>query len=205
MVSIYSLSIGILILFSNAIESSNAFVPVKHTKPQATFISARKSLLNEHARLRAVPSQLTGSLFDDFDDFEASSLSSASGSSSNQDAADIYASLRDRQDSLSSSPFQYSTQSGDSSDTIFQYNDEHEFASNWRDAECVSSVRLQLDDWIRRIAVDTYPLAVCGSAKGNIYLSMVPSAGSEIIIWGLAVCLVNGLAARGGGRLAAFG
>ena len=176
MVSIHSLAIGILILSANSIESANAFIPAKHTKPQATFISARKSLLNEHARLRAVPSQLTASLFDDFDDFEASSLSSSSESSSNQDAADIYASLRDRQDSLSSSPFQYSTQSGDSSDTIFQYNDEDEHASNWRDAECVSSVRLQLDDWIRRIAVDTYPLAVCGSAKGNIYLADLENA-----------------------------
>lgn len=173
MVSIHSLAIGILILSSNSIENANAFILAKHTKPQiqsTAFISAKKSLLNEHARLH-VPSQLTASLFDDFDDFEASSSSSSSESSSNQDAS-IYASLRARQDSLSSSPFLHPTESTDSSSSepIFEYNDEDELASNWKGGECVSSVRLQLNDWIRRIAIDTYPLAVCGSAKGNIYL-----------------------------------
>ncbi len=104
---------------------------------------------------------LKRALFDDFEEFESSeeSYSAASGRDS-----DIYDSLRARQDYFSSS-------AGSSSGSIFGYNKNHEVASNWKDAECFSSIRLQLSDWIRRIAVDTYPLAVCGSAKGNIYLA----------------------------------
>ncbi len=42
--------------------------------------------------------------------------------------------------------------------------------SNWKNAQCTSTIRLSLDDWVRRLAVDTYPLGVCGSASGHIYL-----------------------------------
>eukprot|EP00980_Cylindrotheca_fusiformis_P024582 scaffold12116_cov125-Cylindrotheca_fusiformis.AAC.9 len=48
-------------------------------------------------------------------------------------------------------------------------SDEH--LSNWKNANCASTVRLALDDWIRRMAIDTYPLAVCGSASGHVYLA----------------------------------
>jgi WD40 repeat protein len=104
---------------------------------------------------------LKKSVFDDFEEFE---LSDESYSAASGQVADIYASLKSRQDHLDSS-------AGSISGGIVGYNKNHEIASNWKDAECFSSIRLQLSDWIRRIAVDTYPLAVCGSAKGNIYLA----------------------------------
>eukprot|EP00529_Nitzschia_sp_RCC80_P014762 CAMPEP_0113523904 /NCGR_PEP_ID=MMETSP0014_2-20120614/45940_1 /TAXON_ID=2857 /ORGANISM="Nitzschia sp." /LENGTH=741 /DNA_ID=CAMNT_0000421997 /DNA_START=348 /DNA_END=2573 /DNA_ORIENTATION=- /assembly_acc=CAM_ASM_000159 len=55
-------------------------------------------------------------------------------------------------------------------------DDEDEYERllyNWREANCISTVRLTLPDWIRRIAVDDrlYPLVVCGSATGNLYLA----------------------------------
>lgn len=57
---------------------------------------------------------------------------------------------------------------GDSNDMD---EDEYErLLYNWRQANCISTVRLTLPDWIRRLAVDLYPLVVCGSASGNLYL-----------------------------------
>lgn len=44
---------------------------------------------------------------------------------------------------------------------------------NWEEANCLSTVRITFDDWIRRIAIDLYPLIVCGSARGNVYLADV--------------------------------
>lgn len=46
--------------------------------------------------------------------------------------------------------------------------------SRWREAECTSSVALSLDDWIRRLALDSqggWPLAAIGSAEGNLYIA----------------------------------
>jgi hypothetical protein len=55
-------------------------------------------------------------------------------------------------------------------------DDEDEYERllyNWREANCISTVRLTLPDWIRKIAIDErlYPLVVCGSASGNLYLA----------------------------------
>lgn len=142
-------------------------------------------------------SPLFTTMFDDFEDYEPSGASSSSlsnnsngsginssSSNSNSSNEDIYASLRARQDSLGQNT-EHSSSSRDisrssssnmngsfdtNSNGIFGYNLQQEIEDNWKNAECVSSLRLQLSDWVRRIAVDTYPLAVCGSAGGNIYL-----------------------------------
>ena len=120
---------------------------------------------NPHNRGRnRKQTHLNRALFDDFEEFEASDDSYLSASSQ---ADDIYASLRARQDFLSSD-------AGKAFGS--QTNTNHEIETNWKEAKCSSSIRLQLSDWIRRIAVDTYPLAVCGSAKGNIYLADLKNA-----------------------------
>jgi len=54
-----------------------------------------------------------------------------------------------------------------------------EALANWKNAQCTSTIRLALSDWIRRIAIDSYPLAVCGSADGSIYLADLES-GEEL-------------------------
>ena len=151
MVVIYCIALGILV------SSSDAFAPGSSSRSKFTRnqVQVEKSKQNH--------SPLKTSMFDDFEDFESSDDSLAA--STNQDSNSIYASLRARQDSISSSSVATNSVFG------FEYNKEDEIATNWRDAECFSSIRLQLSDWIRRIAVDTYPLAVCGSAKGNIYLA----------------------------------
>ncbi len=109
---------------------------------------------------------LRTSIFDDFEEFESSSdntlFSSSSSSNSNKDDDNIFASLRARQEFLNS---------GIKSEDIYSYNAQDEILQNWKNAECCSAVRLSLDDYIRRIAVDTYPLAVVGSSRGNIYLA----------------------------------
>ena len=116
--------------------------------------------------------------------------------------ASLYASLRARQASLeeqqekeyntgsSSSLFSSSTPSGSSSsrsklsssnkrskknNNNNNNNNNDWIQQNWKDAHCVSSVRLTLDDWIRRLAIDLYPLVVCGSARGNLYLADLES------------------------------
>jgi WD40 repeat protein len=91
--------------------------------------------------------------YDDFEDF-----STSPGEEKNDD--DWFVALRSRQDSLELSA---------SNDSPSQISEK--CLSNWKQANCASTVRLALDDWIRRLAIDTYPLAVCGSASGNIYLA----------------------------------
>lgn len=51
-----------------------------------------------------------------------------------------------------------------------QKQQEKIYIQNWKDAQCTSTIRLELDDWIRRIAIWTYPLAVVGSSQGHVYL-----------------------------------
>lgn len=40
----------------------------------------------------------------------------------------------------------------------------------WRSGKCTSAIRLSLDDWVRRLDVAQWPLAVVGSAGGGVYL-----------------------------------
>jgi WD40 repeat protein len=130
-------------------------------RPTIAFSNCRRLLLSKQSRLFTT-------IYDDFEDYEPSEAMSSSASEDGSSNEDIYALLRARQDSL-----HQSIQNGNSngnSETVFAYNQQDEIEGNWRNAECVSSVRLQLSDWIRRIAIDTYPLAVCGSASGNVYL-----------------------------------
>lgn len=170
MVSINSLAVGILL--SSVYELAHAFVP-SNTFASHTQNNMQSSQGQNVPQVCANKFRLGTSLFDDFEDFEPSSSASSS-----QDS-DIYASLRARQDYLSTFGSGSGTGSGSSSTSssstnngsIFGYNKDDEVVANWKNAECVSSIRLELSDWIRRIAVDTYPLAVCGSAKGNIYLA----------------------------------
>lgn len=121
-----------------------------------------------------------GVLFDDFEEFEHSHPQPESSFTSE----DLYASLRARQADFktSSSSFvnidKYSSSSSsnydeeeDEEERLRLEEDEAYFLDNWRQSLCSSTVRLTLDDWIRRIAIDTYPLAVCGTASGHLYLA----------------------------------
>ena len=126
-------------------------------------------------------------LFDDFegfsinDDDESSSSpkkqdsSPSSSSSDSNSSSDFYAALRARQaDLLHSESSSSSTTTGRDGKrrrtSVFHEEDEQYCLENWRTAQCSSTVRLTLDDWIRRIAIDQYPLAVCGTAGGHLYL-----------------------------------
>ena len=138
-------------------------------------------------------------LFDDFEDWsftepgdakkipnEAASSSSSSVPSSSS-SEDLYAALRARQADFktSSSSFvniddynSHDSNGDDDDEDILDEDGEGMYTSeeqycleNWRDASCTSTVRLTLDDWIRRIAVDTYPLVVCGTSNGHLYLA----------------------------------
>jgi hypothetical protein len=97
---------------------------------------------------------------------------------------DLYAALRARQASLEQEHHYGGNDSSTSSSLLYtrkprssslsKMDDEEErerIQYNWKEANCVSSVRLQLDDWIRRLAIDLYPLVVCGSARGHLYLA----------------------------------
>jgi hypothetical protein len=47
---------------------------------------------------------------------------------------------------------------------------EEQRISRWKNATCSSKVAVVLPDWVRRLDVD-YPLAVCGSARGYLYVT----------------------------------
>jgi len=112
-------------------------------------------------------------LFDDFEDFSFGDNNNNNNQDENQDknnqtpsSSDLYASLRARQEDLKTSLEETPGEFFGSSKEEEEY-----FLENWRTAQCSSTVRLTLNDWIRRIAVDTYPLAVCGTAGGHLYLA----------------------------------
>jgi WD40 repeat protein len=110
-------------------------------------------------------------LFQTFDDFEEYPNDFPSTEQSEKKDEDIFAALRARQDYLSSFGTSSSSSiSGSSSGTSRKSEDELETMSKWKNAECTSTIRIQLNDWVRRLAIDTYPLGVCGSANGSVYL-----------------------------------
>jgi len=64
--------------------------------------------------------------------------------------------------------------------------DRNAVLKRWRKGKCSSSIRLSLDDWVRRLDMAQWPLAVVGSAGGSIYLadlslgiSLVKAEGSH--------------------------
>ena len=109
-----------------------------------------------------------------------SSSSSSSASSSSSSSSDFYAALRARQADLLHSEASSTGGAGGTDmrrTSILRQGEKAEgehhqqyLKDNWRTAHCSSTVRLTLDDWIRRIAIDHYPLAVCGTAGGHLYL-----------------------------------
>jgi WD40 repeat protein len=117
-------------------------------------VSDSESLLQQTATSK-ISTRLHDSISPFYDDFEDFTLPT---NSDNKGDDDLFDALRRRQDSiqLSASP---------------QPTVSEEYLSNWKNANCASTVRLALDDWIRRMAIDTYPLAVCGSASGHVYLA----------------------------------
>jgi hypothetical protein len=79
----------------------------------------------------------------------------------------------------SSSTYPSSSSTSSSSSSLQQQREQAFLNMNWKNAQCSSSMRLALDDWIRRIAIHTYPLAVVGSANGSIFLADLES-GEEL-------------------------
>jgi hypothetical protein len=51
---------------------------------------------------------------------------------------------------------------------------EEQRISRWKNATCSSKVAVVLPDWVRRLDVD-YPLAICGSARGYLYVTHLVS------------------------------
>jgi WD40 repeat protein len=123
------------------------------------------------------PQQRTTTLHNTFyDDFEEDFFFPPKDSNEKSTDGDLYASLRKRQASLEQEHFGLNSGGSLLSNhrMITEKEDEElsrQIRMNWKEANCVSSVRLTLGDWIRRIAVDLYPLVVCGSARGHLYLA----------------------------------
>jgi len=151
---------------------------------ESTTIHAFVVIGNAPSSRRTVDStKRYGVLFDDFEEFEHAHPQQESSLTSE----DLYASLRARQADFktSSSSFVNIDRKYTSSNRNDDYDEDEEedeeerrlqdeeasYLENWRDSACSSTVRLTLDDWIRRIAIDTYPLAVCGTASGHLYLA----------------------------------
>mmetsp|Transcript_7890 Transcript_7890/g.8698 ORF Transcript_7890/g.8698 Transcript_7890/m.8698 type:complete len:562 (+) Transcript_7890:195-1880(+) len=124
----------------------------------------------QHTAQHTTTVRTSATSFDDFEEFSQEFTSSSSSSSRSDE--DIFAALRKRKEYLSS--FGTSSSSTSSSGTEDSgrklSQDELKTITNWKNADCVSTMRLQLDDWIRRIAIETFPLGVCGSANGSVYL-----------------------------------
>lgn len=122
---------------------------------------------------------LQSALYDDFEDFESTSINRKNDFSNIDEdelkpTDDFYASLRARQGSFDASHRSNTKPAFSSSSSKLQERlseEEIETRNNWKTAQCSPTIRLHLDDWIRRVALDTFPLAICGSSGGNIYLA----------------------------------
>ncbi len=150
------------ILLSISLKDSEAFLGVNSNKNKQ---------YTHTPFVRNKSTQIATASFDDFEEY-SNDISSSSSSSSSSDE-DIFASLRARQDYLSSYGNMASITSNNNGNADSQKKGSKEDSKmmyNWRNANCKSTVRLSADDWIRRVAIDTYPLGVCGSCNGNIYL-----------------------------------
>lgn len=163
----------------------------KHTRQQQQQQDQRLNLFQNHnhyhGATRSSSTRLYSIFYDDFEDFyshdnnnndeEASSKRSTAldiNSNSNtvnddNDDADLFASLKARQTAIQQEKKQVRQE-----ETVMKEEDRSEaqrLRFNWDEANCLSTVRVTLDDWVRRLAVDLYPLVVCGSARGNLYLA----------------------------------
>lgn len=138
--------------------SHRSLHPNKARRLQFAVLLLGLAKYSESFLQRRSPSQITTWLQDStspfYDDFEDFTLPT----NSEKGDDDWFVALRRRQESMEvlSSP---------------QPTISEEYLKNWKNANCASTVRLALDDWIRRMAIDTYPLAVCGSASGHLYLA----------------------------------
>jgi hypothetical protein len=95
----------------------------------------------------------------------------------NNNDGDLFASLKARQSTLEIEKQRIEIQQ---SQILEEERVEKErLQYNWNEANCLSTVRLTLNDYVRRIAIDLYPLVVCGSARGNLYLGDLED-GEEI-------------------------
>jgi len=125
----------------------------------------------------------SGSVFDEFEEFKPSDSSEKSNSSNMK----LHSDLRARQAFFSNYETNLNEELDYFTDVDNMYLQRHEkrtdtdleFLSNWKNAQCTSTIRLAVSDWIRRISIDSYPLAVCGSADGSIYLADLES-GEEL-------------------------
>jgi hypothetical protein len=214
---------------SSPIHFSDAFTPhystitPTRTRPSTTITTKRDSLQRRN-RLEPL---LQTTHYDDFGDFffppennNNNNNNNNNGDNSNPDGSspslpsdsDLYAALRARQSSLeteqhyggsSSSSSLFSAASASASSALNDDGDDEEeqemIRYNWKEANCVSSVRLQLDDWIRRLAIDLYPLVVCGSARGHLYLADLEASNGASTSNGAGA----GVSTKSGGNSAA--
>ncbi|VEU38696.1 unnamed protein product [Pseudo-nitzschia multistriata] len=152
---------------SGVISSSRAFSPTANTN----LGHSRQ----RHQREAVVLQSIFYDDFEGFSDFSLNQNSPDTESNNNNNEAtpslsdtDIFASLRARQDSLKEEQQRIEEQTEKAVEVDLIERERLNY--NWNEANCVSTVRLTIDDWIRRMAVDLYPMVVCGSSRGNLYL-----------------------------------
>jgi WD40 repeat protein len=169
-----------LLTFVGTISYSEAFSPSSSTTCPATGATSNTwghSRYQQQQQQRKSSVRLQSIFYDDFEDFSDFAPNSDSSSNSNNNNnnveasfsdGDLFASLRARQDSLKEEQqrIKQETKAVKEGDLV----EKQRLKYNWDEANCLSTVRLTLDDWIRRLAVDLYPLVVCGSSRGNLYL-----------------------------------
>jgi WD40 repeat protein len=160
-----------LLGISSAVSYSRAFTPSSSSTTSTKWVSVQQ----QHPRRKNGP-LLQSIFFDDFEDFS----DFAPNTNDNDNAADnfgqvpsfsdsdLFASLRARQDSLRQEQrvVEQQLKEAEKGDLVERERVSH----NWSEANCLSTVRLTIDDYIRRLSVDLYPLVVCGSSRGNLYL-----------------------------------
>lgn len=162
---------GILSI-SGVISYSRAFSPTSTATCPKTRTNTKHGYLRQQYQRKNV--LLQSIFYDDFEDFSDFSDFSPNNNSpdvdsnNNNNDSDLFASLRARQDSLKDEQqlIQQQSEEAEESDLI----ERQRLNYNWNEANCLSTIRLTTDDWIRRLSMDLYPMVVCGSSRGNLYL-----------------------------------
>lgn len=160
-----------LLSFIGTISRSESFSPSSTTScPAIEGINKLGRPRHQSEQRKSV--RLNSIFYDDFEDFSPNidnnaSTSGISAESSFSDG-DLFASLRARHDSLKEEQHLIEQDKKEAEDGNLE--EKQRLRHNWNEANCLSTVRLTLDDWIRRLAMDLYPLVVCGSSRGNLYL-----------------------------------
>ena len=156
------ISAFVLLSFVATTSYLEAFSPSTSTTCPAT----------RHQRLQRKTIRLQSIFYDDFEGFSDFDPSNDSGGKQSLESSfsdgDLFASLRARQDSLKEEELLIKQQTKEAEEGDLE--EKQRLKYNWNEANCLSTVRLTLDDWIRRLSVDLYPLVVCGSSRGNLYL-----------------------------------